>query len=87
LEGIERLSDVNVSPEKQKQMQERDKERSMILQEMKKSGASTVEELSKTTGIEPHQVLLHLIAMRQFGKVAITGERDKQLVYEIVEGK
>jgi predicted ArsR family transcriptional regulator len=74
---------LKISPEKAKEMQERNKERNMIVQAMKSHGSSTVEELSKATGIEKSQVLRHLIAMRAFGKVQITGERDNQLVYSL----
>jgi predicted ArsR family transcriptional regulator len=72
-----------MSPEKAKEMQERNKERNLIVQAMKGHGSSTVEELSKATGIEKSKVLRHLIAMRTFGKVQIAGQRDNQLVYSL----
>jgi len=72
---------VKISPEKAKEMQERTKERNLILEQMKNQGPSTIEELSKATGIEKSNLLKHLIAMGQFGKVLIVGERDNQLVY------
>jgi predicted ArsR family transcriptional regulator len=74
---------LQISPEKAKEMQERNKERSLIVEVMKNKGSSTVEELSKATGIEKSRVLRHLIAMRAFGKVQIAGERDNQLVYSL----
>jgi predicted ArsR family transcriptional regulator len=70
-----------VDLEKTKAMQERTKERNLIVQGLKNQGSLTVEELSKITGIEKSRVLKHLIAMRQFGKVLIVGERNNQLVY------
>lgn len=70
-----------VDPEKTKAMQERTKERNLIVQAMKNQGSMTVEELSKTTSIEKPKLLKHLIAMRQFGKILIVGERNSQLVY------
>jgi len=76
-----------VSPEKAKEMQERAKERSLILKEIKNSGPLTLDELSKVTGIEKEKLFKHLLAMRQFGKVAISGERDNQLVYGLPEGE
>jgi len=76
-----------ISPEKQKEMQERSKERSLILKGLKNQGPSTLDELSKVTGIEKEKLFKHMIAMRQFGKVAITGERDDQLVYGLPEGE
>jgi len=73
---------LKISPEKAKEIQERNKERNLIVQAMK-NGSSTVEEISKTTGIEKSQVLRHLIAMRAFGKVQIAGDRDNQIVYSL----
>lgn len=73
---------LKISPEKAKEIQERNKERNLIVQAMK-NGSSTVEEISKTTGIEKSQVLRHLIAMRAFGKVQIAGDRDSQVVYSL----
>jgi predicted ArsR family transcriptional regulator len=74
---------LKISPEKAKEIQERNKERNLIVQAIKNHGSSTVEEISKTTGIEKSLVLRHLIAMRAFGKVQIVGDRDDQLVYSL----
>lgn len=74
-----------IDPKKTKEMQERTKERNLIVQEMKNRRSLTVEELSKTTGIEKSKLLKHLIAMRQFGKVQVVGEKDNQLVYSLAE--
>jgi predicted Rossmann fold nucleotide-binding protein DprA/Smf involved in DNA uptake len=73
---------LKISPEKAKEIQERNKERNLIVQAMK-NGSSTVEEISKTTGIEKSQVLRNLIAMRAFGKVQIAGDKDNQIVYNL----
>jgi predicted transcriptional regulator len=81
------LSELKVTPEKTREMQGRSKERNLILQEMKKLGPSTVEELSNVTGIESEKLVQHLIAMRQFGQVAITGQRNKRVVFALIEGK
>jgi len=62
-------------------MQERTKERNLIIQEIKSRGPLTIEELSKTVKIEKSRLLRHLITMRQFGKVQTVGERDDQFVY------
>jgi len=76
-----------IDPEKAKEMQERAKERSHILKEIKNQGPLTLDELSKTTGIDKEKLFKHIIAMRQFGKIAIAGERDNQLVYGLPEGE
>ena len=73
-------------PEKIKEMQERASKRNLILREMKNHGPSTVDELAKATGMEKPNLLKHLIAMRQFGKVSVVGKRDRQLVYGLPEG-
>ena len=70
-------------PENTKVMQERIKERNLIVREMKSQGPLTVEELSKAIGMEKSKLLKHLIAMRQFGKVSIVGERNNQCVYDL----
>jgi predicted ArsR family transcriptional regulator len=76
-----------VSPERVKEMQERTKVRSLILKEIKNRGPSTVDELAVTTGIKKDKVFKHLMAMRQFGKIAIASERDNQLVYGLPRGE
>ena len=76
-----------VDPETAKLMQERTKERGLIIKEIKSQGAQTLDELSKTTGMDKEKLFKHMIALRQFGKVAITGERDNQLVYGLPEGE
>ena len=76
-----------IPPERQKEMQERTKERNLILKGLTNQGPSTLDELSKVTGMEKEKLFKHMIAMRQFGKVAITGERDDQLVYGLPEGE
>jgi len=76
-----------IEPETAKLMQERAKERSLILKEIKSQGALTLDELSKATGIDREKLFRHIIAMRQFGKIAIAGERDNQLVYGLPEGE
>ena len=76
-----------IAPEKAKEMQERAKQRSLIIREVKNKGPSTLDELAKATGIEKEKLFKHIIAMRQFGKIAITGERDNQLVYGLPEGE
>ena len=87
--GSESLSEkTTISPEKTKAMQERTRERNLIIKEIKSQGPSTVEKLSTATGIEKSKLLKHLIAMRQFGKVSIVGEQDNQFVYDLPkEGK
>jgi predicted ArsR family transcriptional regulator len=74
---------LKISPEKSREVQERNKERNLIIQEIKSHGASTVEGLSNATGIEKSKVLRHLIAMRAFGKVQIVGDRDHQILYNL----
>jgi predicted transcriptional regulator len=76
-----------IPPEKAKEMQERTRERNLIVKGLKDQGPQTLDELSKVTGIEKEKLFRHVIAMRQFGKIAISGERDNQLVYGLPEGQ
>ena len=76
-----------VDPETAKLMQERAKERTLIIKEIKNQGRQTLDELSKTTGMDKEKLFRHMIAMRQFGKLAIAGERDNQLTYGLPEGE
>jgi len=78
---------LRIDPEKVKEIQERTKERNLILREIKTQGPSTIDELSKVTGIDKERLFKHMIAMRQFGIVVIAGERDNQLVYDLPEGE
>ena len=83
-DGSEALSEKpKIDPEKTKTMQERTKERNLIVQGMRNQSSMTVEELSKLTGIDKPKLLKHLIAMKQFGKVLITGERNGELAYSL----
>lgn len=75
----------SIDPEKAKEMQERARERNLILGQMKNQSPVTIDELSKTTGMEKSNLLKHLMAMRQFGKVSIVGKRDNELVYGLLE--
>jgi hypothetical protein len=81
---VEALSEATrIPPEKVKEVQERTRERNLILREMKNHSSLTIDELSKATGIEKSRLLKHIIAMRQFGKVLIVGEQDNQLLYSL----
>lgn len=71
---------AKIDPQKAKEMQERARERNLILKELK-NGSMTVEELSKASGIDKPKVLKHLNAMTQFGKVQVLGERQNQYAY------
>jgi len=70
-----------IPPGKMKEMRERASKRNLVLREIKNRGPSTIDELAKVTGMEKSNLLKHLIAMRQFGKVLVVGKRDNQLVY------
>jgi DNA-binding transcriptional ArsR family regulator len=72
-----------VDPKKTKAIQERTKERNAIVQEIRRQGPLTVEELSRAIEIDKSHLLKHLIAMGQFGKVSIVGERNNQFVYSL----
>ena len=72
-----------IPTEKIKEMQERSSKRNLIIREIENHGPSTIDELAKATGMEKSNLLKHLIAMKQFGKVLVVGTRDNQLVYAL----
>jgi len=79
------LKKPTISPEKAKEIQERARERNLILVELINRGPSTISELSKPTGMQRSKLLRHLTVMRQDGKVSIVSERDNQPVYDLSE--
>jgi len=62
----------------------RREERGLIIKELK-NHPSTIPEISKATGLETSEVFKHMVALMQFGKVTVIGERDDQLVYALSE--
>lgn len=82
---VNTLKKPSVSPERAKEIEERARERNVILVELINRGPSTILELSKPTGIERSTLFKHLTAMRQDGKVSVVGERDNQPVYALSE--
>ncbi len=74
-----------LSKEKTLEIQERTRERNLIIQQIKNQGPSTVDELSQSTSLEKSKLLKHLIAMQQFGKLRVISERNDQLVYDLPE--
>jgi DNA-binding transcriptional ArsR family regulator len=79
------LVKASITTENVKQIQERTKERNLILAELINRGPSTIAELSDPTGIKKSKLLKHLSVLRQDGKVSIVSERDNQPVYELAE--
>jgi len=76
-----------IPPEKAKEIQERARQRGLIVRQIKNQGPSTIDDLSKATGMEKDKVFRHLIAMLRFGKIMIVGERDNDLLYGLPEGE
>ncbi len=72
-----------IDKEKLKPIHERRKIRELIIKELKAQGPTTVPELSKATGLETDKVVMHMIALRQFGRISIIGEKDDQLIYAL----
>ncbi len=72
-----------IDKEKLKPIRERRKIRGLIKKELKAQGPLTIPELSKATGMETDKVVMHMIALRQFGHVSIVGEKDDHLIYAL----
>jgi len=72
-----------IDKEKLKPIHKRRKIRELIKNELKARGPLTIPELSKATGMETDKVVMHMIALRQFGHVSIIGEKGDQLTYAL----
>lgn len=70
-----------------KSIKETQNQRRLILTELRKKGALTINELESTTGLAAKQVLHHLIAMRKAGDVFEVDERDGGYAYALRRGK
>lgn len=79
------LKKPTISLDRVKEIQERARERNLILVELINQGSSTIAELVKPTGMERSKLFRHLTALRQDGKVSVVGERDNQPVYGFAE--
>lgn len=79
------LGKPTISPEKTREIRERERERNLILVEIENRGPSTIIELSKATGMGKSKLLRHLTAMRQFEKVTIVSVRNNQPIYDLLE--
>lgn len=79
------LMKPSIDADKVKQIQERTKERNLILAELINRGPSTIAELTNPTGMEKSKLHRHLSVLRQEGKVSVVSERDNQPVYELSE--
>jgi len=66
-----------------KPIYKRNRERGLIIRELKTQGPSTIADLSEATRLQVGKVLEHIIALRQLGRVATVGERDNEFVYAL----
>jgi len=73
-----------IDREKLKPIHKRQEERGLIIKGLK-NHPSTIPEISKATGLETSEVFKHVVAMMQFGKVTVVGQREDQLVYALSE--
>jgi len=79
------LMKPSISAEKVKEIQERTRERNLILAELINRGPSTIAELAGPTGMGKSKLLRHLSVLRQDGKVSVVSERDNQPMYGLLE--
>jgi len=73
--------------EKLKVIHERNKERGLIIKELKARGPSTLEKLSEATGLEKEKLFQHIIALRQLGKIAFMNKEGDQYLYGLSEAE
>jgi len=74
-----------IDPEKLKIIQERNKERGLILKELKEKGPSTLDKLSETTGLDKEKLFKHIVALRQLGKIAFVEKKENEFIYGLPE--
>jgi len=73
--------------EKLKVIHERNKERGLIIKELKAKGPSTLEKLSEATGLEKEKLFQHVIALRQLGKISFMNKEGDQYLYGLSESE
>jgi len=71
--------------EKLKVIQERNKERGLILRELKAKGPSTLSKLSEATGLDKEKLFKHIVALRQLGKIAFVEKKKDEFLYGLPE--
>jgi predicted ArsR family transcriptional regulator len=64
-----------------KRIKENQNQRRLIITELKKKGAATINELESGTGLTAKDVLHHLIAMRKAGDISEVDEKDGAYLY------
>ena len=74
-----------IDKEKLKIIQERNKERALILNELKTKGPSTLDKISKATGLDKEKLFKHIVALRQLGKITFLEKRENEFVYGLPE--
>jgi len=72
---------------KLKPIRDRNRERGLILKELRNRSPLTIEELSEATNLPKTRVLDHIIALRQLGRVATVGEKGDWFLYALSEIK
>ena len=68
---------------KLKPIHERNRERGLIIQELKANGPSTIPELSRATRLETGKVVGHIIALRQLGRITVVGQKEDYFIYAL----
>jgi len=84
----EKLGEKRIVDEvKLKAIRDRNRERGLILKELRNRSPLTIEELSEATNLPKTTVLDHIIALRQFGRITTVGERGDWFLYALSETK
>lgn len=68
---------------KLKPIHERNRERGLIIRELKANGPSTIPELSRATRLETLKVVEHIIALNQLGRITIVGQKEDHFIYDL----
>lgn len=59
-------------------------ERELISKVLREKGPTSIEEISKTTTLEPKLILQHLIALKKLNLVNIVGESGDDYLYALI---
>ena len=61
------------------------RERRLVTKELETKGSLTIPEISRATGLPSEIVFRHMVALRQSGRVEITGEKEGFATFGLIK--
>jgi predicted transcriptional regulator len=74
-----------IDKDKLKLIHNRNRERGLIIKALKTMGPSTISEITKFTRLQTEKVLNHIVALSQFGRITVVGEKESEFIYDLSE--